>query len=103
VKDYNYRRAGEGLQTEAQVDGGDAGTYGQVYRYGDNYLTLGGESGESAGETAEGGEFYARLRHERLLNQQHQLSGESNGLTLAPGQMLEIDGSVPESFAKGVV
>ncbi|MEC5321612.1 phage late control D family protein, partial [Brenneria populi subsp. brevivirga] len=74
VKDYNYRRAGEGLQTEAQADGGDAGTYGQVYRYGDNYLTLGGESDEQA----EGGEFYARLRHEGLLNAQHRLSGESN-------------------------
>ncbi|RLM22922.1 type VI secretion system Vgr family protein, partial [Brenneria goodwinii] len=103
VKDYNYRQAGDGLQTEAEVTGGGESTYGQVYRYGDNYLTLGGESGESGGETAEGGDFYARLRHERLLNNQHQLSGESNASTLAPGQMLEIVGGVPDSFAKGVL
>ncbi|MCG8214019.1 DUF2345 domain-containing protein, partial [Brenneria goodwinii] len=103
VKDYNYRQAGDGLQTEAEVSGGGESTYGQVYRYGDNYLTLGGESGESGGETAEGGDFYARLRHERLLNNQHQLSGKSNASTLAPGQMLEIVGGVPDSFAKGVL
>ncbi|MCG8191299.1 type IV secretion protein Rhs [Brenneria goodwinii] len=103
VKDYNYRQAGDGLQTEAEVSGGGESTYGQVYRYGDNYLTLGGESGESGGETAEGGDFYARLRHERLLNNQHQLSGKSNASTLAPGQMLEIAGSVPAIFAKGVL
>ncbi|MCG8216172.1 type VI secretion system Vgr family protein [Brenneria goodwinii] len=103
VKDYNYRQAGDGLQTEAEVSGGGESTYGQVYRYGDNYLTLGGESGESGGETAEGGDFYARLRHERLLNNQHQLSGKSNASTLAPGQMLEIAGSVPAIFAKGIV
>ncbi|MDX5630407.1 type VI secretion system tip protein VgrG, partial [Brenneria sp. L3-3Z] len=104
VKDYNYRQAGEGLQTEADVTGGGEGAYGQVYRYGDHYLTLDGESGEdSSGETAEGGNFYARLRHERLLNQQHQLRGESNALTLTPGQMLEIDGAAPDSFASGVL
>ncbi|WP_236840175.1 type VI secretion system Vgr family protein [Brenneria goodwinii] len=103
VKDYNYRQAGDGLQTEAEVSGGGESTYGQVYRYGDNYLTLGGDSGESGGETAEGGDFYARLRHERLLNNQHQLSGKSNASTLAPGQMLEIAGSVPAIFAKGIV
>ncbi|CPR21185.1 type VI secretion system Vgr family protein [Brenneria goodwinii] len=103
VKDYNYRQAGDGLQTEAEVSGGGESTYGQVYRYGDNYLTLGSESGESGGETAEGGDFYARLRHERLLSRQHQLSGQSNASTLAPGQMLEIAGSVPAIFAKGVL
>ncbi|ATA23326.1 type IV secretion protein Rhs [Brenneria goodwinii] len=103
VKDYNYRQAGDGLQTEAEVSGGGESAYGQVYRYGDNYLTLGGESGESGGETAEGGDFYARLRHERLLNNQHQLSGKSNASTLAPGQMLEIAGGVPAIFAKGIV
>ncbi|MEC5345338.1 contractile injection system protein, VgrG/Pvc8 family, partial [Brenneria populi] len=97
VKDYNYRTADEALQ--AQSDDGDDNAYGAVYAYGDNYLTA--ESDDDA--QAESGLFYARLRHERLLNQQHQVSGESNGLTLAPGQMLEIAGSVPESFAKGVV
>lgn len=99
VKDYNYRDAHNGLLTDADVTRGDDTTYGEVYRYGDNYLT----QGESQEPAAEAGSFYARLRHERLLNAQHQLNGESNAASLQPGQMLDIVGDVPELFRQGVV
>ena len=99
VKDYNYREAGNGLLSHADVTGGDETTYGEVYRYGDNYLT----QGENQDPAAEAGAFYARLRHERLLNARHQLHGESNCVRLQPGQMLEIAGAVPQSFSQGVI
>ncbi|TCW00159.1 type VI secretion system Vgr family protein [Biostraticola tofi] len=99
VKDYNYRQAGGNLKTETDVTRGAEGTYGQVYQYADNFQMLGKEDQPDA----EAGTFYARLHHERLLNGQHQLGGESNASGLLPGQMLEISGAVPETFAKGVV
>ncbi|MBK0097108.1 type VI secretion system tip protein VgrG [Erwinia sp. S63] len=98
VKDYNYRDAQNGLLTDGDA-GADSTAYGEVYRYSDNYLTQGAQQ-DAETET---GAFYARLRHERLLNAQHQLSGASNAATLQPGQMLEIIGDVPPLFTAGVV
>ena len=98
VKDYNYRDAQNGLLTDGDA-GADSTAYGEVYRYSDNYLTQGAQQ-DAETET---GAFYARLRHERLLNAQHQLSGASNVATLQPGQMLEIIGDVPPLFTAGVV
>lgn len=47
--------------------------------------------------------FYARLRHERYLNDQTHLSGVSNSVTLAPGQVLDISGGAPQAFAHRAV
>jgi type VI secretion system secreted protein VgrG len=52
---------------------------------------------------SESGFFYARLRHERYLNNQTHLSGTSSSATLAPGQVLTISGDAPKAFASRVV
>ncbi|MHA6236034.1 type VI secretion system tip protein VgrG [Pseudomonas fluorescens group sp. PF-69] len=52
---------------------------------------------------SESGYFYARLRHERYLNDQTLLSGVSSSATLAPGQVLKITGGAPQAFAPGAV
>ncbi|KKX63883.1 VgrG protein, partial [Pseudomonas putida] len=51
---------------------------------------------------SESGFFYARLRHERYLNNQTHLSGASSSATLAPGQVLKIAGA-PQAFTPGAV
>jgi type VI secretion system secreted protein VgrG len=52
---------------------------------------------------SESGYFYARLRHERYLNDQTQLSGVSSSATLAPGQVLKVSGGAPQAFTPGAV
>jgi type VI secretion system secreted protein VgrG len=51
------------------------------------------------------GAFYARIRHERYLNRQTQLNGETSCATLAPGQELKVTGGeeVTDTFRQGVV
>ncbi|WP_036993654.1 DUF2345 domain-containing protein, partial [Metapseudomonas furukawaii] len=52
---------------------------------------------------SESGFFYARLAHERYLNQQTSLSGLTSSAALAPGQVLKVEGGAPEAFAPGAV
>lgn len=42
--------------------------------------------------------FYARLRHERYLNEQTRLRGITSSATLAPGQVLTVTGGAPKAF-----
>ncbi|WP_145554777.1 type VI secretion system tip protein VgrG [Yersinia canariae] len=99
--DYNYRTATADMTAGADITRGDTTTYGEAYHYADNYLTAGSEGREPESES---GAFYARLRHERYLNNQSRFSGVGNAATLGPGQELKVTGNdVPTQFGKGVI
>ncbi|UHM93429.1 type VI secretion system Vgr family protein [Rahnella victoriana] len=100
TRDYNYRTATTDLTGNADVTRGDTTTYGEAYHYADNYLTAGGAGRDPEPES---GAFYARLRHERYLNNQARFSGKFNAATLVPGQELKTTGDAPAQFAQGVV
>ncbi|MGP9295789.1 type VI secretion system tip protein VgrG [Yersinia pseudotuberculosis] len=99
--DYNYRTATADMTAGADITRGDTTTYGEAYHYADNYLTAGSEEREPESES---GAFYARLRHERYLNNQARFSGVANAATLGPSQELKVTGNdVPAQFGKGVI
>ena len=100
-RDYNYRNAMQDMNVHADVTGGDDTTCGESYGWGGNYLTP-GEGPEAAPES---GTFYARLRHERCLNEQTRLSAETSCPTLAPGSELSVTGGeeVAGAFRSGML
>lgn len=103
TRDYNYRNAPEDMDVSADVSRGDRTTYGEAYHWADNYLVPGSANPRSP--EPESGAFYARLRHERYLNNQTRLEGEANCATIAPGQELKVTGGeeVTDTFRQGVV
>ncbi|WP_131817612.1 type VI secretion system Vgr family protein, partial [Photorhabdus australis] len=98
VRDYNYREAENYLQFQVMRER-DSTTEGEIYRYGDHFLTR-GEKIQPEVETAA---FYARLHHERDLCRQHLISGKSSSPVLEPGLVLEMAGDVPTLLKKGVL
>ncbi|MCP2230796.1 type VI secretion system secreted protein VgrG [Erwinia aphidicola] len=102
-RDYNYRNALEDMNVKADVTGGDDTTYGESYRWADNYLTPG--DGYSHSPEPESGAFYARLRHERYLNGQTRVAAVTSSPALAPGSELRVSGGedVSEVFQSGVL
>jgi len=73
-------------------------TIGEVYHYAEPFLSQGDE------HTPESGTWYARLRHERYLNAQQTVTGRASRLVLAPGEVLEPQGSgLPDSLKNGIV
>ncbi|RID02638.1 type VI secretion system tip protein VgrG, partial [Escherichia coli] len=73
-------------------------TYGEAYHYADNFLQKGDK------EAAESGAFYARIRHERYLNEQAILKGQSTSSLLMPGLEIRVQGDdAPAVFRKGVL
>ncbi|MDU3301130.1 MAG: type VI secretion system tip protein VgrG [Enterobacter ludwigii] len=97
TRDYNYRQAKIPQDSTESLSGEDSITTGVVYHYAEPFLSAGDT------DTPEAGAFYARLRHERLLNAQHQVTGRSTSPQLLPGQVLESDVSLPESLKEGMV
>ncbi|PNB31355.1 type VI secretion system Vgr family protein, partial [Pseudomonas sp. FW305-131] len=109
VRAYHPRDArahldGEVDQTRGEpTTHGAPHTYGEAYHYAEPYTVLGNAYHQDEDLQSESGFFYARLRHERYLNQQTHLSGTSSSATLAPGQVLNISGGAPQAFAPGAV
>ncbi|WP_213716268.1 type VI secretion system Vgr family protein [Cedecea lapagei] len=103
TRDYNYRQATEEMNAQVDVTRGDTTTYGEHYRWADNYLTPG--STYDPNPAPESGAFYARMRHERYLNGQTQVQALTSSPTLSPGQVLTVTGGyeVAEVFAQGVL
>ena len=103
TRDYNYRQATDDMNTQVDATRGDSTTYGEAYHYADNYLTQG--STYDPNPAPESGAFYARVRHERYLNGQTQLSAITSCPTLAPGLVLKVTGGyeVAEAFSQGVL
>ena len=99
TRDYNYREATAEMMTEQHdATGGDNTTYGEAYHYADNFLQKGDK------EAAESGAFYARIRHERYLNKQAILKGQSTSSLLMPGLEIRVQGDdAPAVFRKGVL
>ncbi|KZR07866.1 type IV secretion protein Rhs [Enterobacter hormaechei subsp. steigerwaltii] len=103
TRDYNYRQATQDMNTLVDATRGDATTYGEAYHWADNYLTPG--SAYDRNPAAESGAFYARIRHERYLNDQTQTVAFTSCPELSPGMLLKVTGGyeVAEVFAQGVV
>ena len=99
TRDYNYRTATAEMMTEQHdATGGDNTTYGEAYHYADNFLQKGDQ------EAAESGAFYARIRHERYLNEQVILQGQSTSSLLTPGLEIRVQSDdAPAVFRKGVL
>ncbi|MCK8659427.1 type VI secretion system Vgr family protein, partial [Pseudomonas umsongensis] len=100
---YHHRYARAWLDGEVdQTRGTTTTTYGEAYHYAEPYRVLGDRLDQDEDLQSESGFFYARLRHERYLNNQTHLSGASSSATLAPGQVLKIAGA-PQAFTPGAV
>lgn len=96
-RDYNYREALKPQDSSASVSTTDGITTGEVYHYAEPFLS-GGDA-----ETPESGAYYARLRHERILNAQQAVTGKTTSPVLSPGEVLEPQGSLPASLKNGIV
>ncbi|WP_423249876.1 type VI secretion system Vgr family protein [Cronobacter sakazakii] len=97
TRDYNYREALTPQDSTQSVSSTDGITTGEVYHYAEPFLT------EGDPDSPETGAYYARLRHERLLNEQSLMTERSTSPHLLPGQVLEVEGSVPEALTAGIV
>lgn len=96
-RDYNYREALTPQDSTASVSTTEGITVGEVYHYAEPFLS-GGDT-----ETPESGAYYARLRHERILNVQQAVIGKTTSPLLAPGEVLEPQGALPASLKNGIV
>ena len=89
ASDYNHREA-QNILASVPADmtrgDGDGVTYGEVY----HYLPRHFERGDNITPSAETGNFWARLEHERFLSGQTTISGCSNDALLSPAQVLTI-------------
>ena len=96
ASDYNHREA-QNILTSVPADmtrgDGEGVTYGEVYHYLPRHL----ERGDKITPSAETGNFWARLEHERFLSGQTTVSGCSNDALLSPAQVLTISEHVVPS------
>jgi len=101
IRAYDHRDAHACLDGEIDhTRGALTTTYGEAYHYAEAYRELGDRYARDERLQSESGYFYARLRHERYLNQRTRLSGVSSSASMAPGQVLEIAGEAPAAFAE---
>lgn len=100
TRDYNYRTATTPMDS-AVTARNSATTTGEHYRYAEPFLEA-GDDNTSEPET-ESGAFYARLHHERELNQSARLHLFSNAAHLTPGMVLEADGSTLSDLKEGML
>ncbi len=105
--DYNHREAQNILMSvpaDMTRGDGEGNTYGNVYHYRPRHLEL----GDKITPTAETGNFWARLEHERFLSGQTTVTGSSTDHTLGPAQVLTITEMIipptlPRETENGVV
>ncbi|WP_435953136.1 type VI secretion system Vgr family protein [Dryocola sp. BD626] len=97
TRDYNYRDALTPKDSTESISSCEGITTGETYHYAEPFLT------EGDTESTETGAYFARLRHERILNAQSAVSGCTSSPHLAPGQVLETDASLPDVVNDGIV
>ncbi|TKI02647.1 type VI secretion system Vgr family protein [Martelella alba] len=97
TRDYNYRDALTPQDSAESISGKEGITTGEIYHYAEPFLT------EGDTESTETGAYFARLRHERILNAQYTVSGCASSPHLVPGQVLETDASLPDVIKDGIV
>lgn len=94
TRDYNYRTASTPMDATVSVRN-EAATTGEHYRYLAPYRDAGNDT--TPEPETESGAFYARIRHEHVLNNATRLHLFSNASHLTPGMVLEtVDSDVPE-------
>jgi len=101
TRNYNYRDPSS-PQADKSVyvhDISENIRAGLDYHYGDNQLT----PGDHYGVEGESASFYARVRHEYLLNRQSIFTAVTNDPQVSPGVMFSVTGNVPEGFKRGFV
>ncbi len=103
IRAYDHRNANAWLDGDIDQTRGAKGTYGEAYHYAEPYTVLGDRYDQDEDLQTDSGHSYARLRHQRYLNDQTRLSGVSSSATLAPGQVLNISGGAPQAFEPGAV
>jgi type VI secretion system secreted protein VgrG len=103
VRAYHHRHAGVHLDGKLDPSRGASRYYGEAYHYGEPYTELGGALDLDTDLLCESGYFYARLNHERYLNEQTRLSGETSSAALALAEVLNISGGAPQAFEPGAV
>ncbi len=99
---YYYRDAGAQLDANVDLLNSPKGTYGEAYHYGEPHQALGDAYARDEDLESESGYFYARLAHERYLNERTRLTGYTSSPALLLGQILKLDG-VDKNFAQGAV
>lgn len=105
TRDYYSRDAAANLDANVDLTRGAKTTYGEAYHYADDaYQKLGNPYAHGHEDGfAESGVFFARLAHERYLNEQTRLYGASSSAALAPGQVLRVEGGASAAFAEGAL
>ncbi|MGE8144294.1 type VI secretion system Vgr family protein [Pseudomonas frederiksbergensis] len=103
IRNYQHRDASAHLSGAIDQSRGATTTYGEAYHYAEPYRVLGDAQAQDEDLQSESGYFFARLGHERYLNDQARLSGISSSAILAPGQVLNVSGGAPQAFTPGAV
>lgn len=94
TRDYNYRTAGTPMDAKVSVRS-EAATTDEHYCYPAPYREAGNDI--TSEQETDSGAFYARIRHEHVLNNAIRLHLFSNASHLTPGMVLETgDSGVPE-------
>lgn len=102
IRSYYPREAAAHLEGDIDQTRGDSTTYGEAYHYAEPYTELGDPLALDEDLQSESGYFYARLKHERYLNDRTRLGGTTSSAALAAGQVLKIAGA-PDDFTPGAV
>jgi type VI secretion system secreted protein VgrG len=103
LRTYRYENATANLDITVDLTRGASGTAGEAYLFNESFGNVGDRFASGPDVLSESGHFFGRLRHERYLNGQTQLSGSSASAILAPGQVLNITGDAPQAFAAHAV
>jgi type VI secretion system secreted protein VgrG len=101
-KAYDPRNISTWLQDEVDQTRGATTTYGEAYHYAEAYTELGGKLDQDEDLLSESGFFYARLRHERYLNERTLFTGVCSSASLSLVNILDIEGA-PGAFKDGAV
>ncbi|EOJ6003271.1 type VI secretion system Vgr family protein [Cronobacter sakazakii] len=100
TRDYYYPAATTPLGTTVRVRS-TAVTTGEHYRYAEPYREQGDDTDPEP--DSESGAFYARIHHERELNNSLRVHLFSNAGALTPGMVLEPQGDVIRALKEGVI
>ncbi len=105
VRNYDYResRSYRALETQADKSRLPELVYGNEYHYADNHLAPGDRYAIGKGQPAETSWHYALIRHECLLTNMITLEAVADDPSIVPGFDLDITGSKPAAFDKGMV
>jgi type VI secretion system secreted protein VgrG len=103
VRGYDHNNIFADLDSTVDRTRGAKTTHGEAYHYGEPHRTLGDPFDFDHIVETESGNFYARMRHERHLNQMTQLSGCSSSTGLLCGQKVAIGEGAPQAFQPMIV